>query len=188
MLTDAERDIVRATIPVLKEHGEAITSEFYQQLFIGHPKLLDIFNLANQRKGDQSASLATSILMYAAHIDRIDKLGDMVDYIAHKHGSLEVQPEHYPIVGDYLLRAIRTVLGEAATDEITDAWGAAYGNLAELFIKGEQQLYQQTSTQAGGWKGYKNFIVTARTKEGDNVMSLYLVPEDCKHLPPFSEG
>jgi nitric oxide dioxygenase len=60
MITEAQRDIVRTTVPVLRDHGEAITSEFDRQLFVGHPKLLNIFNQANQRKGGQSASLAAS--------------------------------------------------------------------------------------------------------------------------------
>nr|WP_231557374.1 globin domain-containing protein [Deinococcus sp. YIM 77859] len=45
----------------------------------------------------------------------------MVERIAHKHVSLEVLPEHYPIVGEHLLKAIAAVLGEAATPEILDA-------------------------------------------------------------------
>lgn len=188
MITDAQRNIVRATVPVLKEYGETITSEFYRQLFIGHPELLNVFNQANQRKGGQSASLAASILMYAAHIDHIDKLGDMADYIANKHGSLEVQPEHYPIVGDYLLRAIRSVLGEAATDEVLDAWAAAYGDLADIFIKKEQTLYDDNSAQEGGWRGYKSFVVTKKVKESEALVSLYLAPEDGTSLPPFKEG
>lgn len=188
MITEAQRNIVRTTVPVLKEHGEAITSEFYRQLFTDHPELLNIFNQANQRRGGQSASLAASILMYAAHIYHVDKLGGMVDYIAHKHGSLEVQPEHYPIVGDYLLRAIRTVLSAAATDEIIDAWAAAYGDLAAIFIQREQQLYEENSSQHGGWNGYKPFTVIKKFKESETVMSVYLSPEDGQPLPPFAEG
>ena len=66
------------------------------------------------------------MLAYAEHIDALDRLGNMVERIVGKHASLEVQPEHYPIVGEYLLGAIREVLGPAATPEILDAWGAAY--------------------------------------------------------------
>ena len=33
--------------------------------------------------------------------------------IAHKHRSLGILPEHYPIVGENLLKAIKEVLGDA---------------------------------------------------------------------------
>lgn len=45
----------------------------------------------------------------------------MVERISGKHGSLEVRPEHYPIVGKYLLGAVARVLGPAATPEILGA-------------------------------------------------------------------
>jgi len=32
-------DIVKATLPVVAEHGEAITKRFYQRLFENHPEL-----------------------------------------------------------------------------------------------------------------------------------------------------
>lgn len=118
--------IVKATIPVLQQYGETITAIFYKSLFEENPSLLNVFNPASQRNGAQARSLAASILAYAAHTDQLGQLGGMVDRIAHKHASLEVRAEHYPIVGKHLLLAIRTVLGEAATPEIIDAWAAAY--------------------------------------------------------------
>src|ERR1700750_714560 len=129
MLTEQQRTIIRATVPALQQYGGAITTHFYGSLFEEHPALLNVFNKANQREGGQAQNLATSILMYAAHIDHVDQLGGMVERIAHKHGSMDVQPEHYPIVGHHLLLSIRKVLGEAATDEVIDAWAAAYGQL-----------------------------------------------------------
>ena len=122
-------------------HGEAITKAFYDELFTAHPELLNMFNLANQRDGGQARSLAASILSYAAHINHLEALGGMVERIAHKHASLYVLPEQYPIVGKHLLSAICMVLGAAATDEIIDAWAAAYGQLADIMIGRESDLY-----------------------------------------------
>ena len=38
------RELVKATIPVLKEHGVALTTYFYQRLFRHNPELKNIFN------------------------------------------------------------------------------------------------------------------------------------------------
>lgn len=46
----------------------------------------------------------------------------MLERIESKHVSLEVRPEHYPIVGNFLLGAIKETLGDAATPEILNAW------------------------------------------------------------------
>ena len=77
MLTETQLSIVRSTVPVLQTHGEALTAHFYKTLFEAHPGLLNVFNKANQRPGGQAANLATSILMYPAHIDHLEKLGSI---------------------------------------------------------------------------------------------------------------
>jgi nitric oxide dioxygenase len=188
LLTDPQRAIIRATVPALQQHGEAITTYFYSNLFAEHPGLLNIFNKANQRPGGQAANLAASILMYAANIDHLDKLGGMVERIAHKHASMDVQTEHYPIVGHSLLLAIRHVLGEVATDEVIDAWAAAYGQLADIMSGREEQLYVAGVQKEGGWRGFKPFRVEKKVVESSTLVSFYLVPEDGAPLPPFSPG
>lgn len=186
MLTESQREIIRATVPALRLRGEQITERFYRDLFAAHPALWNVFNPANQRPGGQARSLAASILAYAANIDHLDRLGGMVERIAHKHGSLEVRPEHYPIVGQHLLGAIRGVLGEAATDAVLDAWAAAYGMLADIMIGREAQLYADAA--AANWTGYKACVVVRKERESDSMVSLYLAPADGTPLPRFRPG
>ena len=82
-----------------------------------YPEVRPLFNQAHQVSGDQPRALANGVLMYARHIDRLEALGPLVAQIVNKHVSLQILPEHYPIVGSCLLRAIREVLGaEIATD------------------------------------------------------------------------
>ncbi|HEY2038504.1 MAG TPA: NO-inducible flavohemoprotein [Edaphobacter sp.] len=183
-----QKDLVKATVPALQQHGEAITQAFYKTLFEEHPALLNIFNPANQQNGGQARSLAASILAYAAHIDHLDQLGGMVSRITHKHASLEVQPEHYPIVGEHLLRAIRSVLGEAATPEILDAWGAAYQQLATIMTGAEQNLYEKGRSQNGGWSGYQPLLVTRKVVESETITSFYLASPKSESLPDFRPG
>jgi len=61
--------------------------------------------------------------------------------MAEVHVKTGVLPEHYPMVGDALLQAIKSVLGDAATDEIMVAWEEAYGFLADVLIAREKELY-----------------------------------------------
>lgn len=188
MLTPTQTALVKATVPALEAHGETITRHFYASMFAAHPELLNIFNPANQKTGRQARSLAASVLAYAAHIDRPEVLGGMVERIGHKHVSLEVQPEHYPIVGEHLLGAIASVLGDAATPEILDAWGAAYGQLADIMIGVEGGMYRAGAEQPGGWRGFKPFRVARKAQESQVIASLVLEPVDGQPLPPFRPG
>lgn len=188
MLTEAQHDIIRATVPVLRTHGESITRVFYASLFDAHPELYDIFNPVNQVNGRQQRSLAGSVLAYAANIDRLDALGSMVGRITHKHGALEVQKEHYPIVGHHLLGAISSVLGDAATPAILDAWAAAYGQLAEILHGQEKEIYAMEASRPGGWSGFLPFRLDHRTAQGAEITAFTLRPEDKRVLPPFLPG
>lgn len=188
MLSDSQRDIIKATVPALRAHGETITRAFYDNLLGAYPELFNYFNPANQREGGQARSLAASVLAYAAHIDQLGGPGSMVERISGKHVSLEVRAEHYPIVGEYLLGAIAQVLGNAATPEILDAWTAAYGQLAGIMIGREQALYDEGAAQNGGWRGFKPFRVVRRMRESALTVSFHLVPADGTPPPDFKPG
>jgi nitric oxide dioxygenase len=124
-LSKKTMEIVKSTVPVLEQHGEQITKRFYQSMLSNHPELLNIFNHANQKQGRQQRALAQAIYNAAKHIDQLEAIMPVVKQIAHKHCSLGIKPEHYPIVGKHLLLAMKEVLKEAATDEIINAWAEA---------------------------------------------------------------
>ncbi|MFF2890233.1 NO-inducible flavohemoprotein [Paenibacillus sp. NPDC057967] len=188
MLSEQTIGIIKSTVPVLEVHGVAITKRFYGLMFEAHPELLNIFNHANQKQGRQQTALANTVYAAAVHIDNLAAIIPAVKQIAHKHRSLGVKPEHYPIVGKFLLTAIKDVLGDAATDEILGAWGEAYGVIADAFIGVEAQMYEQSHSQAGGWEDFRPFRVERKVQESSIITSFYLVPEDGRDIAAFQPG
>jgi nitric oxide dioxygenase len=140
-MTPEQKQLIKNTVPVLKEHGVLLTTHFYQRLFTHYPDLTTVFNMDHQQSGRQPIALASAVLAYAQHIDNPLVLEPALNRIGHKHTSLNIRPEHYPIVGEQLLATISEVLGEAATPQLLDAWAAAYGQLASLMIGIESTLY-----------------------------------------------
>ncbi|QDF98509.1 nitric oxide dioxygenase [Azoarcus sp. DD4] len=189
MLSQQHRDIIKATVPLLETGGEALTKHFYGIMLNEFPQVRPLFNQAHQASGDQPRALANGVLMYAKHIDRLDALGPLVGQIVHKHVSLQVLPEHYPIVGSCLLRAIREVLGaEIATDAVIEAWAAAYGQLADLLIGAEEAVYAEHAAADGGWRGERAFRVARKERESEEITSFYLVPADGKPVLRHQPG
>ncbi|MED0677566.1 nitric oxide dioxygenase [Aneurinibacillus thermoaerophilus] len=188
MLSPKTIEIIKSTVPVLEDHGKAITTRFYESMLTNHPELLNIFNHANQKQGRQQTALANAVYAAAANIDNLEAILPAVIQIAHKHISLGVKPEHYPIVGKYLLIAIKDVLGNAATDEIIQAWKEAYQAIADVFISVEAEMYRQAERQEGGWAGFRKFIVVKKVKESDVITSFYLKPEDGQAIASFLPG
>lgn len=188
MFTAKTISLIQATVPVLQQHGEAITTHFYQLMFREHPEVKAFFNEAHQAHGTQARALAGAVLAYAAHIDRLDELAGALPRIIQKHAALGVLPEHYPIVGACLLRAIQEVLGDAATDDILAAWGEAYQALANLLIAAEEQVYAANAARAGGWRGTRAFRIARREVESELIASFYLEPVDGQPLLDFVPG
>lgn len=188
MLTSTTIDTIKATAPVLAEHGYAIIERFYQRLFEAHPELKNVFNMRHQQSGEQQRALAGAVLAYATNIDNLAALGPAVARMTHKHASLCVAAEHYPVVGSHLLAAIREVLGDAATEPIIAAWGEAYQQLAEILIGAEADLYAKAAARPGGWRGWRNFVVRHTRRESDLITSFFLEPEDGAAVADFEPG
>lgn len=120
-MTPEQVQLIKATVPVLRQYGTDITSSFYKDMLANHPELNDIFNRTNQINGHQASALADSLYAYASHIDDLGVLAPAVEHIVQKHASLYVQPEQYDIVGTYLLKAMKDILGDALTEDIQAA-------------------------------------------------------------------
>ncbi|MGV3558783.1 NO-inducible flavohemoprotein [Larkinella arboricola] len=187
-MTTEQKEFVRATVPVLKEHGVALTTYFYNRMLTHNPELKNVFNSANQRTGAQPTALAMSVLAYAEHIDNPGVLTQAVGRIAHKHVSLDIRPEQYAIVGKHLLASIREVLGEAAGPELMDAWTAAYNQLAQILIGAEANLYQGSVDKEGGWSSWRPFVVRQKVRESAEITSFYLYPTDGGKVADFLPG
>lgn len=189
MLEATVREIVKATAPVLKEQGVALTRHFYARMFEHNPELIPVFNQGHQQAGSQQQALAMAVAAYAENIDDPSVLTPVLTRVANKHSSLGIRAEHYPIVGGHLLASIREVLGtEAATDELIAAWAAAYGQLAEVLIGLESTLYTQAASQDGGWTGWRGFKIQRKVRESDEITSFHLVPADGGRVPLYRPG
>ena len=188
MLTKQQIELVKATVPVLREHGVALTSHFYKRMLSHNPELMQVFNMGHQRAGFQQQALAGAVLAYAENIENLPALLGAVAHIANKHFSVGIRAEHYPIVGKHLIASIKEVLGDAATPELIDAWTAAYMQLADVLIGAEKAIYDKNAVAEGGWTGWRFFKVAEKSKQTDNVTSFKLVPVDNGKMPEVKAG
>ena len=179
MLSANDRAIVKSTVPLLESGGETLTTHFYKKMLDEYPQVRPLFNPAHQASGAQPRALANGLLMYARHIDELEQLGDLLAKIINKHVALQILPEHYPIVGTCLLSAISEVLGEEiATEEVLQAWGNAYQQLADILMGAEKQIYDEKAQAPGGWRGVREFKLASKVVESAEITSFYFAPAD----------
>ncbi|ALK96249.1 flavohemoprotein [Massilia sp. WF1] len=185
MVSAVARPYIDASVPVLREHGLTITRTFYSNMFAEHPELTNLFNMGNQASGVQQQSLASAVFAYAANIDNAAALGPVVSRIVHKHVSVGIKAEHYPIVGRHLLGAIKEVLGDAATPPLISAWDEAYCELALALISAEKEMYAQAGIEPGQ---LQNMRVIDICDESADIKAFVLEAMPGEAAPPFKPG
>lgn len=186
MISNTVRPYIEASVPVLRAHGLAITTVFYNNMLTANPELYNLFNIGNQANGSQQQSLASAVFAYAANIDHQAALAPVIERIVHKHVSIGILPAHYPIVGKYLLGAIQEVLGEAATPALMAAWDEAYWLLAGALIAAEAQLYAANDGVDQQWMP---MVVTDKAHLTEDIVAITMRPANIDiALPTFKPG
>ncbi|MET6757175.1 NO-inducible flavohemoprotein [Pseudoalteromonas sp. NCIMB_1079] len=178
MLSDKTIEIVKNTVPLLAQAGTVVTDHFYKRLFSHNPELKNIFNMANQDTGRQQFALFNALAAYAQNIDNLAVLKEALTRINHKHTSLNILPEHYPIVGAHLIGTLKELIPEQFTPDVEYAWREAYGVLADICITEEAALYEHSKNKHGGWAGTRQFEITNKQAESELVTSFTLTPVD----------
>lgn len=187
MLSDHARPIIEATLPLVGERLPRITPNFYARLFAAHPELLDgLFSRSNQKNAKQQQALAGSIAAFATHL--VNNPGTLpesvLSRIAHKHASLGIVEEQYPIVYKYLFEAIAEELSDVITEEIANAWSEVYWLMAHALVKIEKRLYAATAND----KPWSPWVLVAKQNAGIGSMTFIFEPADETPISPAQPG
>ncbi|GAA4367152.1 globin domain-containing protein [Paeniglutamicibacter cryotolerans] len=177
MLSNKSRPVIEATLPLIGSRIGEITPIFYNRLFTAHPELLDgLFSRSNQKNGTQQQALAGSIAAFATHL--VNNPGTLPEAvlarIAHKHTSLGIVEEQYPIVYEHLFAAIVEDLGDAVTAEVAEAWTEVYWLMADALVKLEKGLYAQQAND----KIWTPWTLTSKEEAGTDSVTFRFAPAD----------
>lgn len=182
-------EIVAATLPLIGAHIDEITTEFYRRMFGSHPELLrNLFNRGNQAQGAQQRALAASIATFAAHLvdPELPHPVELLSRIGHKHASLGITADQYPIVHENLFAAIVAVLGaDTVTAEVAEAWDRVYWIMAQTLIDIEHDLYRAAGVDDGDV--YRRARVVSRVDDPPGAVLLTVRP-DGAGFPEFRPG
>jgi len=186
-LTESQKSIITASIPFLESNGVEFTANFYSYMLETYPEVRPFFNKSHQITKKQPKILAFALLKYAENINDLTPLLGFVRQIVEKHVGLQVTPEQYDIVGTCLLKILKEMLGDDATDEFLKAWEIAYFDLANILIDLEKERYANELKIENAWLGFKDAKVVKIVDESDSIKSVYIKAND-DNLAKFHPG
>ena len=100
---------------------------FYDRLFQIAPEVKPLFpaDLASQKQ-----KLMTMIATAVNNLHQVEKIVPAVQDLGRRHATYGVKETHYKPVGEALIWTLEKGLGPAFTQQVKDAWVAAYTTLA----------------------------------------------------------
>jgi hemoglobin-like flavoprotein len=129
IMTTEQRELVKATFAQVAPISEVAAELFYNRLFELDPTLREMFPADLKEQGRK---LMQMLAMIVSGLDRLDTLAPAVEDLGRRHVSYDVRADHYPTVGNALLWTLEKGLGESFTDDVREAWTAAFALLTMI--------------------------------------------------------
>jgi hemoglobin-like flavoprotein len=131
-ITEQQVKLVYESWQILISDSVNVSKTFYKRLFEIAPELKLMFRADSVIQEEKFTATITSILTkaYAKRLFVND-----VEPVAYRHVMYGVVPEHFPIVGEALIFALKDGLRQRWNDNLQEAWSSIYRSLSEMMIK-----------------------------------------------------
>ncbi len=131
-LTTAQIDLIRDSFHRLEPDVETASELLYERLFEIAPELRAMFRSDMAGQGMQFKSTLRVIVQ---RFDDPETLRPYLEDLARGHAAYGVTPEHFRLMGQALIWAMRKTMGEEFPEGADAAWEAAYELLAREMVQ-----------------------------------------------------
>lgn len=128
-LSTRQQELVRSSFELLLAKGDAPVQRFYEHLFERAPQLRPLFSSDIKR---QSRKFLQSLRVIVNSLPATERAAPVLQRLGERHRGYGVSADHYQIVGGVLIDTFDEVLGENFTDEVREAWNAAFRLIASI--------------------------------------------------------
>ncbi|MFW6183079.1 MAG: globin domain-containing protein [Chloroflexota bacterium] len=136
-MTPREIQFVQESMPHVLAAGDAFTGAFYTRLFALDPGLKFLFA---PYMGERQKILLDQLHKLVRSLDRPHRLLPALRYLGQQHAYYGVRPADYELVQQALLVALAHTLQERFTDQVREAWSAAFRLMAQTMKEAAEQV------------------------------------------------
>lgn len=108
-------------------------AHFYTTLFADYPEVKPLF--ANTHMAKQAKQLFKALVLVIDNLRHPDVLSQVLKGLGTRHLQYGVLPNHYPMVGNTLLKTLSLYL-DVWTPATEQAWSEAYAVVTQLMLNG----------------------------------------------------
>ncbi|MBC8122456.1 MAG: flavohemoprotein [Gemmatimonadaceae bacterium] len=136
MSLDIER--LEQSFARIRPQATAFSARFYDVLFTDYPQVRPLF--VNSDMVEQQQKLFASLELVVANLRDPDTVGRTLAGLGERHRRYGVVSEHYPMVGDALLKTLERQLATEWTAEVQSAWTVAFSTISQVMQDAERPL------------------------------------------------
>ncbi|MGC9669333.1 globin domain-containing protein [Planosporangium sp. 12N6] len=125
--------LLKESWTLVEEQQDKVARHFYARMFLSNPQLRDLFPV---QMDVQRARLLGAIVSAIQTIDDPERFDEYLRSLGRDHRKFHAEPEHYDILLDALLEALRTYAGERWSPAYEQAWRDGYDRIARAMIQG----------------------------------------------------
>jgi hemoglobin-like flavoprotein len=126
-------EALETSFDVVAQRSDDLIDEFFSRLSAAEPTLRRL--LPEDLRPQKNVVLAVLVHVRKS-LRNLDEITPTLRAIGRCNAVYGAQPEHYPIVGETLIGAMRTIAGPAWRPEHEQAWRVALATVADAMLDG----------------------------------------------------
>ncbi len=138
-------ELLEQSFELVKPEADSLMDSFYNNLFTDYPAAKPLFTHTDMDK--QKQQLKGALVMVISNLRSPDVLTKSLQGLGARHVKYGALPEHYPLVGNSLLKSLSQHAGSAWTPKVKEAWVDAYGAITELMLDGADYTSQDVQLE-----------------------------------------
>ena len=135
-MNEKQIQLVQKSFKLVKPIAHEAAGMFYGRLFELDPSLRAYFK---DDLSEQQDKLATALEFAISGLNEPETILPEVEALGYRHGTYGVRPEHYHLAGGALMWTLGQGLGDQFTEDLEEAWLAAYNLLVNTMMAGADQ-------------------------------------------------
>ncbi|MEM8604882.1 MAG: globin family protein, partial [Cyanobacteria bacterium P01_H01_bin.121] len=125
-------ELLEQSFEQVKPQADAFVASFYDNLFTDYPAAKPLFQTTDMAA--QKQKLLSSLVLVVENLRKPDALSSALKGLGARHVKYGALPEHYPLVGNSLLKTFEQYLQANWTPDVKQAWVDAYGAITTLML------------------------------------------------------
>lgn len=138
-------ELLEQSFELVKPKADEFVASFYNNLFTDYPASKPLFEHSDM--AGQQQMLKGALVMVIENLRKPEVLSKSLKGLGARHVKYGALPEHYPLVGNSLLKTLGQYAGDAWTPDLKEAWTGAYGAISELMLEGADYAKEEIALE-----------------------------------------